>query len=172
LSTVKVAARKKVLPRPPPDVRVWPYKATDPAAPQWPEDNYEIAKSDVFHVRTRATALVLHENEVADPCDGQQKGNSYYDIELHVAEPPRKRRMYRIFTHAGSVSDLDTNAEAGTKEVRYLDNLQDAESTYSQLYIMMSSHLGYKRVNLLASSRIGSDKVHNAATSGPAQVDN
>jgi hypothetical protein len=52
---VKVAARKKVLPRPPPEVRVWPYKATDPAAPQWPEDNYEVAKSDVFHVRSRYT---------------------------------------------------------------------------------------------------------------------
>jgi hypothetical protein len=44
-------ARKKVVARPPPTVRVWPYKTTDRDAPQWPEDNYEVAKTDVFQVR-------------------------------------------------------------------------------------------------------------------------
>ncbi len=101
-----------------------------------------------------------------------QQGNYYYNLELHVAEPPRKRRMYRIFTHAGVVSDLDADAEAGTKEVRYLGNLQDAEGTYSQLYTTMSGQ-GYKRVNLLASSRIGSDKAKaqgNRLMQGPSAL--
>ncbi len=49
-SSVKVAARQKALPRPPPTVRVWQYKSSDPTSPAWPEDQYDVAKSDVLQV--------------------------------------------------------------------------------------------------------------------------
>jgi hypothetical protein len=52
------------------------------------------------------------------------------------------------------------------------ETTQDAEGTYSQLYTTMSGQ-GYKRVNLLASSRIGSDKAKaqgNRLMQGPSAL--
>lgn len=54
LGTVKVAASRKAVARPPPTVRVWPSKGTSAShssdAPQWPEEDYEIGKADVLQV--------------------------------------------------------------------------------------------------------------------------
>ncbi|KAL6044894.1 Protein mono-ADP-ribosyltransferase parp4 [Balamuthia mandrillaris] len=148
MNSVAVPVRKRMTgKKAPPSVRVWPYKATSSDVPEWNENEYEVAKYDVF-----------------------QKGDSFFDVELHVWEPPRRSRNYRVFTHRGLLADLDSASDSntdnvGTKECRYTSTrLEDAEAIYTALYESMTTGQGYYRVALLASSRIGSDKARTDGT--------
>ncbi len=118
------------------------------AAPQWPEDLYEIAKMDTLHKKSTNNQVFAE--------------NKYFSLELHVliegdSSPDTDRRRFRIFTHQGNVSELDSQTESGHKECRYTDNVDIAEGVYSFLYEKMVSQ-GYKKVLLMSGSKIGSPK--------------
>ncbi len=88
--------------------------------------------------------------------------NKYFSLELHVliegdSSPGTDGRRFRIFTHQGNVSELDSQTESGHKECRYTDNVDIVEGVYSFLYEKMVSQ-GYKKVSLMSGSKIGSPK--------------
>jgi len=148
LNTIKVAPKKKAAPRVVPSVHVWTYKSVEPGAPEWPEDNYDIAKEDVL-----------------------QKGSTFFAIELHVAQI-HKLRKFRVFTHRGHVDQLDDDPVGGVKECRYVQNVEEAEAIYSSLYNTMASQ-AYNKVSLLSSSKIGSDMAlvnGNRTSQGPSSL--
>ena len=68
------------------------------------------------------------------------------------------KKAFRVFTHEGRVSELDQLENAGERECRYIDNPDEAVALYASLF---NNHLTlqFKRVSVLASSKIGSDKV-------------
>ena len=79
--------------------------------------------------------------------------NKYYAVELHSSKD-----KYRVFTHYGRTDDLDSNPEAGIRESRYCDSLNEAEKIYNRILSeKTSAKKGYKEINL-ASSKIGSKK--------------
>ena len=113
-------------------IKVWKVGAA--GEPSFPSD-FEVLKKAVLQVT-----------------DIKTNRNKYYAIELHSAGS-----KYRVFTHYGRTDDLDTNPNAGVKEVRY-GNLPECEGTYTQIYKQKTGkRKGYKELNL-ASSRIGSSK--------------
>lgn len=115
------------------NVQVWKEGAS--GAPKFPSD-FEVKKKSVLQVT-----------------DIKTNRNKYYAIELHEA-----KSKYRIYTHYGRTDDLDSNPNAGVREVRYCSSLAEAESIYSQIFKEKTSpKKGYKEVNL-ASSKIGSSK--------------
>jgi len=113
-------------------LKVWKVGAA--GEPSFPA-NFEVAKKAVLQVT-----------------DIKTNRNKYYAIELHSAG-----NKYRVFTHYGRTDDLDTNPNAGVREVRY-GNLSECEATYHQIYSQKTSaRKGYKELSL-ASSRIGSSQ--------------
>lgn len=79
--------------------------------------------------------------------------NKYYAIELHES-----KNKYRVYTHYGRTDDLESNPEAGVRESRYCDSLNEAEKIYNKIFSeKTSTKKGYKEINL-ASSKIGSKK--------------
>lgn len=121
------------------------WKLTDSGAPKYTED---------FHIVKRA---VLQVTDIAN------NNNKYYGIELHQAQG-LNTNPFRVFTHYGRTDDLETNPDAGAKEVRYFDTLAEAESEYQKIYKSKTgASKGYKEV-ALASSKIGSQKARGGSS--------
>ena len=149
VSTIKMVPPKR--PHAPPSVR---HKSNEPNAPPWPEDNYDIAKRTLYRYANRDN-ISPHFTHVSLI----EQGDRYYHVEIHVAQgSAAKERKYRIFVHHGSLKELTASSgSAGTYECRYLDNLADVEALCSSIFNHMAGH-SYYRVNLLAGSKIGSDR--------------
>lgn len=100
--------------------------------------------SDKFEVVKKATLQVT---------DIATNRNKYYAIELHT-----DKNKYRVYTHYGRTDDLSNNPDAGIRECRYVDSLDQAEFLYEKIYKSKTSgSKGYQELNL-ASARIGSRK--------------
>ena len=125
-------------------VKAW--KLDDPTAPPFP-DEFEIVKKAVLQVTEIKT-----------------NKNKYYGLELHRGTIQGGGLVFRVFSHYGRTDDLETNPDAGQKECRYCDDLEQAEKVYDSLYKQKTSaHKGYKEVNL-ASSKIGSAKARGTSS--------
>lgn len=111
----------------------------------WREgSNGEPKFPDSFDVIKKATLQVT---------DIKTNKNKYYAVELHSA-----LNKFRVYTHYGRTDDLDSNPNAGARESRYFNSLEEAEVFYNKIYKeKTSSKKGYKELNL-ASSKIGSKK--------------
>jgi hypothetical protein len=107
-------------------------------------------------------------------------GNRFLDVELHVRlvpveGKPAPSRQFRVFTHRGNADELeyqDDSASNTDKECFYVDGVEDAELLYASFY-NKSVEQGYRRVELLASSKIGSDKAKlmgNRIAQGPSSL--
>jgi predicted DNA-binding WGR domain protein len=121
------------------------WKLTDSGAPKYTDD-FDIVKRAVLQVT-----------------DIANNNNEYYGIELHQAKG-LKGNPVRVFTHDGRTDDLETNPDAGAKEVRYFDTLAEAESEYQKIYKSKTgASKGYKEV-ALASSRIGSQRARGGSS--------
>lgn len=121
------------------DVKVW--KEDDPGQPSFPS-NFDVKKKAALQV----TDIVTNRNK-------------YYAIELHTTG-----KKFRVYTHYGRTDDLETNPEAGVRESRYFDYLEDAEDCYQKIYAQKTSaRKGYKEMSL-ASSKIGSKKTYGQST--------
>lgn len=117
------------------------YKYGKPGTPKFPED-FEIVKKAVLQVT-----------------DIKNNNNKYYAIELH-----KKGSKFRIFTHYGRTDDLETKPDAGVKECRFADDLEEANDIYADIYLQKTSkRKGYKEVSL-ASSKIGSQKARGTSS--------
>jgi poly [ADP-ribose] polymerase len=115
------------------DVKAW--KEGAPGEPAFP---------DAFDVLQKAVLQVT---------DIKTNRNKYYAVELHAATS-----KYRVYTHYGRTDDLDANPNAGARESRYFDSLDEARGQYQKIYREKTSPAkGYKELSL-ASSRIGSKK--------------
>lgn len=124
-------------------VKAWTYG--DSAAPYFPND-YEIVKKAVLQVTEIKT-----------------NHNKYYGIELHKGKAKGKQ-YFRVFTHYGRTDDLEMNENAGKKECRYFDTLEEAEAGYQSIYKQKTgTSKGYKELSL-ASSKIGSDKARGTSS--------
>eukprot|EP00761_Pharyngomonas_kirbyi_P014981 gb/GECH01015012.1/.p1 GENE.gb/GECH01015012.1/~~gb/GECH01015012.1/.p1 ORF type:complete len:539 (+),score=167.92 gb/GECH01015012.1/:1-1617(+) len=133
---------KKARKTKPPKVKAIAYKS--PSAPYFPND-YEIIQ-----------------NAVLQYTDFKNNNNKYYALELHTAEED-DQEYFRLFSHYGRTGDLENNPEAGKKEVRHYDSLEDAKAGYDQIFNQKTApSKGYKQINL-ASSNIGSDKARGMA---------
>lgn len=115
------------------NIQVW--REGTPGEPKFSKD-FKVAKKAVLQIT-----------------DIKTNRNKYYAIELHAAKD-----KYRIYTHYGRTDDLDSNPEAGVRESRYCNSLQEAEDIYQKIFTEKTSpRKGYKEINL-ASSKIGSKK--------------
>lgn len=115
------------------DVKAWREGA--PGEPKFPAD---------FQVIQKAVLQVT---------DIKTNRNKYYAVELHAAN-----NKYRVYTHYGRTDDLDTNPDAGARESRYFNTLDDARLQYQKIYgEKTSTKKGYKELSL-ASAKIGSRK--------------
>lgn len=121
------------------------WKLNDPGAPAYVDD-FDIVKRAVLQV----TDIV-------------NNNNKYYGLELHQAKGLTEN-AFRVFTHYGRTDDLETNPDAGAKEVRYFDSLPEAEAEYQKIYKSKTgASKGYKEV-ALASSKIGSQKARGGSS--------
>ncbi|KAL5457332.1 hypothetical protein EMCRGX_G034580 [Ephydatia muelleri] len=100
-------------------VKVWPWPHTDPKAPEFPEDKYEIARY-VYLKKFDSRSLVT----------------SFACLEIHVVLAQEGgRSLYRVFSHAGTLQKKDeVGSEVGKCECRYLTSALDVEYVYAQLY--------------------------------------
>lgn len=115
------------------DVKAWREGAS--GEPKFPTD---------FQVLQKAVLQVT---------DIKTNRNKYYAVELHAAN-----KKYRVYTHYGRTDDLDTNPDAGARESRYFNTLDDARLQYQKIYgEKTSAKKGYKELSL-ASAKIGSRK--------------
>jgi len=115
-----------------PDVKTW--KFDDPKTPKL--TNISVVKKAVLQVT-----------------DIKNNNNKYYAIELHSG---KGKEPFCVFTHYGRTDDLDTNPNAGQKEVRFCSTQQAAEALYNSIYKKKTAAgKGYKEL-ALASSNIGS----------------
>lgn len=90
---------------------------------------------------------------VLQKTDVGKNNNKYYAIELHSAT-----KQFRVFTHYGRTDDLESNPDAGMKEVRQFDNLTEAQRCYDTIFKQKTGKSkGYKELSL-ASSKIGSQQ--------------
>lgn len=126
-----------------PAVASWKYG--DAGAPFFPED---------FEILLKAVLQVT---------DIKTNRNKYYAIELHSAQH-KGQTCYRVFTHYGRTDDLDVNPEAGQKECRFFQSLDEARAGYDSIYREKTSpRKGYKEV-ALASTKIGSQKARGTSS--------
>jgi hypothetical protein len=124
-------------------IKAWKYG--DPTTPFFP-DEFEIVEKAVLQVT-----------------DIKNNNNKYYAIELHSATHGGKTH-FRVFTHYGRTDDLESNPNAGQKEVRILHNQYEAEGCYRSIYAEKTSpRKGYKELSL-ASSKIGSQKARGTSS--------
>ncbi len=101
----------------------------------------------------KLTNITVVKKAVLQVTDIKNNNNKYYAIELHSGKGPSP---FCVFTHYGRTDDLDTNPNAGQKEVRFCPTQQAAESLYNSIYKQKTSpRKGYKEL-ALASSNIGS----------------
>ncbi|MBI5513778.1 MAG: WGR domain-containing protein [Deltaproteobacteria bacterium] len=121
------------------------YKFGDPGTPKFPDD-FEILKKAVLQVT-----------------DLKTNHNKYYGLELHEGKV-KGALVYRVFTHYGRTDDLETNPNAGQKEVRFAATRAEAEGLYREIYgEKTSARKGYKEL-ALASSKIGSGKARGTSS--------
>jgi poly [ADP-ribose] polymerase 2/3/4 len=115
------------------DVKAWREGAA--GEPKFPND-FEVLQKAVLQVT-----------------DIKTNRNKYYAVELHAAAG-----KYRVYTHYGRTDDLDANPDAGARESRYFNSVDDARGQYQKIYREKTSAAkGYKELSL-ASARIGSRK--------------
>ncbi len=120
------------------------WKHNDSSQPKFAGD-FEIAKRAVLQVT-----------------DLKNNNNKYYAIELHTATSGSYR--FRVFTHYGRTDDLETNPDAGMKESRFFEDLEEAQHEYDKIYRSKTgTSKGYKEV-ALASSKIGSSKARGQSS--------
>lgn len=121
-------------------------------APEWPEDAYEIAKSDVLQRSNQFFALELHVVNVAKPDTSQSQ----------------VRVLYRVFTHQGDLSDT----KGGTRECRYVKTVEEAEALYAALYTkLVRINSGYIKSCIVSPQCwIGSDKAVSERESSTTNV--
>ena len=101
----------------------------------------------------KLTSITIVKKAVLQVTDIKNNNNKYYAIELQSGKGPNP---FCVFTHYGRTDDLDTNPDAGQKEVRFCPTQQSAESLYNSIYKQKTSpRKGYKEL-ALASSNIGS----------------
>ncbi len=94
---------------------------------------------------------------VLQATDIKSNHNKYYALELHAARGATSSG-FRLYTHYGRTDDLQTNPEAGQRECRYFDGLNEATAEYMAIYRQKTSAAkGYHEVSL-ASCKIGSEK--------------
>jgi poly [ADP-ribose] polymerase len=99
----------------------------------------------------------IYDSVTLQVTDFQSNHNKYYALELHTAKVGKKE-TYRLYTHYGRTDDLHTNPDAGQKETRYYDILNDAVAGFVTIYKdKTSAKKGYKPIQL-ATTKIGSDK--------------
>lgn len=83
--------------------------------------------------------------------------NKFYSLELHVAKENEKQ-FVRLFTHYGRTDDLQSNPRAGSRECRYCDSMEQAESVYDMIVEDKTSDFkGYKKIEM-ATLKVGSEK--------------
>ncbi len=120
------------------------WKHSDSSQPKFASD-FEIAKKAVLQVT-----------------DLKNNNNKYYAIELHTAKSGSMK--FRVFTHYGRTDDLETNPDAGMKESRFFEDLDEAQHEYDKIYRAKTGpSKGYKEV-ALASSKIGSSKARGQSS--------
>jgi poly [ADP-ribose] polymerase len=109
---------------------------------------YRLANAPKF-----ATKFSIVSKAVLQKTDVKNNNNKYYAIELHSA-----KSAFRVFTHYGRTDDLESNPDAGVKEVRVFDTLPEAEQCYNAIFKQKTGKSkGYKELSL-ASSKIGSQQ--------------
>src|SRR5262249_48317238 len=124
-------------------IKAWKYG--EAGAPSFPED-FEILMKAVLQVT-----------------DLKTNRHKYYAIELHNAQDKGKT-CFRVFTHYGRTDDLDVNPEAGQKECRFFESLDEARANYESIFREKTSpRKGYKEVSL-ASTKIGSQKARGTSS--------
>lgn len=100
---------------------------------------------------TFPTAFDVLQKAVLQVTDIKTNRNKYYAVELHAAAG-----KYRVYTHYGRTDDLDVNPDAGARESRYFNSLDEARGQYQKIYREKTSATkGYKELSL-ASAKIGS----------------
>ena len=98
-------------------------------------------------------------NSVLQVTDIKTNRNKYYSLELH-----RSGGQFRVYTHYGRTDDLESNPHAGVRESRYFTSGPEAEACYQSIFKQKTSKSkGYKEISL-ASSRIGSPKLHGKSS--------
>ncbi|CAI8041057.1 Protein mono-ADP-ribosyltransferase PARP4 [Geodia barretti] len=111
-------------------IRVWVWPHADSGAPSFPEDDYEIPRFSLlkrFDERLQLTSFACLEIHV-----GAIKGAGQ-GAESEGSEAGEDR-VYRLFSHQGTLEKMDGGGGGGKKECRYLTSALDVEATYSQLY--------------------------------------
>ncbi|XP_071956345.1 protein mono-ADP-ribosyltransferase PARP4-like isoform X2 [Antedon mediterranea] len=122
------------------EIRVW--KWGDNKAPEFDEDNYEVAKSYLLQ---------------SNPFEAL-----FYQLELHVIAKARRSKgkhfNFRVFCHYGNGDQLK-DASSGTKECRYLQCSSDALEVYKYLFnLYRDAPHNYIKSDQFISRWIGSDK--------------
>lgn len=91
-------------------------------------------------------------------CDILMRGQEFFALELHISSlNSESSPRYRVFTHEGQLS----NTAQGTKECRYVDNIDDARVLYASIYtklVRLKKGFVKARVTNAAQCFIGSDK--------------
>lgn len=109
----------------------------------------------------KLTNITIVKKAVLQVTDIKNNNNKYYAIELHSGKGPHP---FCVFTHYGRTDDLDTNPNAGQKEVRFCPTQQAAEALYTSIYKQKTSpRKGYKEL-ALASSKIGSQAARGTSS--------
>ncbi len=109
----------------------------------------------------KLTNITIVKKAVLQVTDIKNNNNKYYAIELHSGKGPHP---FCVFTHYGRTDDLDTNPNAGQKEVRFCPTQQSAEALYNSIYKQKTSpRKGYKELSL-ASSKIGSQAARGTSS--------
>lgn len=124
-------------------IKAW--KLGEAGQPEFPDD---------FEVLVKAVLQVT---------DIKSNHNKYYAIELHSAQVSGTA-TFRVFTHYGRTDDLETNPDAGQKECRFFQSLEQARANYDSIYREKTGpRKGYKEISL-ASSNIGSQKARGTSS--------
>ncbi|XP_038058129.1 protein mono-ADP-ribosyltransferase PARP4-like [Patiria miniata] len=144
--------------------RVW--KWGDPAAPSFPEDHYDVAKSALFQ----------------DPPQPQPGEDAEFRLlELHVVSTDNETESdgqtpteypCRVFTHTGRLLEMQDETY-GSKECHYASSCEEALRIYAKIY---SSFSDFHKTKKFLSRWIGSPVYRKQAmetglTDGPAISD-
>lgn len=109
----------------------------------------------------KLTNITIVKKAVLQVTDIKNNNNKYYAIELHSG---KGSHPFCVFTHYGRTDDLDTNPNAGQKEVRFCTSQPEAEKLYQSIYNQKTSpRKGYKEL-ALASSKIGSQAARGTSS--------
>lgn len=67
----------------------------------------------------------------------------FYEMELHAASD-QQGAVFRVFTHTGSVADLDEKGSGGEKKFRQAVSFEEAEDLYVALYAFYACTCVYR----------------------------